>query len=329
MPTQLFVNNAKSTLSVAVTTAAQATLTLQSGHGARFPQPKAPNYFMVTLDDGTNVEVCKVIDRATDALTVLRGAEGTTAQSSFATGTRCELRVTQGGLDWSNNSTNFMTTYLRPGANINSWHVLGTGLPTILGSATATVMNNSSWREENARIRVSLGNSAQFPVNLRIPSPTLSGQNGFNYYARFGFATAPSTSHFYIGLMNTTGLNSSVHPPTSIQNGIVVGYANSGLNANLGIYRANSGTPAVALDLGSYFTVTTQAWYELFLTQQPNNARIDYRVRRLDISSIPDVGSFFTTTIPDNSLWLSPYMHGVSLQTSALQIELGGMVWET
>jgi hypothetical protein len=330
MPSQLFVNNAKSTLAVAVSSNSQASLTVQTGAGALFPNPSAPNYFMVTLDDGTNVEVCKCVARAGDVLTVLRGQEGTTAQAAFATtATRVQLRLTAAGLDWINDTSIMMRSWVRPAANVNSWHVQGATLPTVVGSPQAATMTNSSWRESNARLRLTLGNSAQFPLNARVAQPTMSGQNGYTYYARFGFVTVPNTSHFYIGLQSTTGLVASVNPPSSLQNGVVVGYVGSGLNANLSLWRCNSGTPAVQLDLGSYFTVTTQAWYELMLAQQPNAARIDYRVRRLDISSIADAASYFTTSIPDNSLWLTPYLHGVALTTSALAVELGGWTWET
>ena len=329
MPSQLFVNNAKSTLAVAVSSNTQASLTVQSGKGALFPSPSAPDYFIVTLDDGTNVEVCKCIARSGDVLTVLRGFEGSVAQSSFATGTKCELRLTASGLDWAGNDVNFTTCWMRPTTSVRSWSMLGAQVPTLVGTAYAGLLGNSSWREASRRMALQMGNSAIFPTNLRIPQPTVSGQRGFNYYARWGFGTAPNTSHFFIGLMGTTGQVASIHPPSSIQNGIVMGYVGSGLNANMAIYRANSASPAVVLDLGSYFTVSTQGWYELRLSQQPDLSRIDYRVRRLDISSIPDVGSFFTTSIPDNSLWLSPYLHSVSLQTSALHVDVGGMVWES
>ena len=82
MPFQEFTNNAFSTLSVAVSSNTQASLTDQTGHGARYPSPNAPDYFLVTLDDGTNIEICKCIAISGDVLTVLRGQEGTTAQAS-------------------------------------------------------------------------------------------------------------------------------------------------------------------------------------------------------------------------------------------------------
>jgi hypothetical protein len=92
--TQIFANNAKTTLAAAVTTTGQTSITLTTGKGALFPNPTAPDYFMVTLDDGTNVEICKCTARATDVLTIARAQESTTAQASFAIGTNVEARLT-------------------------------------------------------------------------------------------------------------------------------------------------------------------------------------------------------------------------------------------
>jgi hypothetical protein len=153
--------------------------------------------------------------------------------------------------------------------------------------------------------------------------------NGFHFYARFGFAQVPNSSHFFIGLINTTGLVNSVHPPSSLNNAITVGYANAALGANLSIWRNDGAGNAVQLDLGSYFTANTLAWYEAQFKAQPNNARIDYSIKRLDISSIADATSFFTTDIPANSLWLSPMVHGTTMVASAMGIEFGGFAWES
>jgi hypothetical protein len=95
---QIWTNNAATTLASAVTTNSQTSLTLASGKGALFPNPSSPDYFMVTLDDGTNVEIVKCTARSTDTLTVVRAQEGTTAQTSFAIGTKAELRVTAAGI---------------------------------------------------------------------------------------------------------------------------------------------------------------------------------------------------------------------------------------
>ena len=334
MPQQLFANNAKSTLAATVSSNTQATLTVQTGHGARFPIPYAPNFFLVTLDDGTNVEICKCIAIAGDVLTVLRGFEGTTAQSSFATGTRVELRLTADSTRTLEFRDFINYHCAKATANITSWQVIGVTVPTMVSSAVAATLTNSSWREQNARIRLTMGNSAQQRSSLRIAQPCVNPANGYRFITRFGFNFAPNSSHFFVGMVNTTGATvQSVNPPTSLTCGIVIGYDNGTVGSNLAIYTNGGSGSAIKRDLGSYFTVTTQAWYEFEIYQQPltsaSSSRVDYTVRRLDISSIADVTSYFTTNFPSSQQWLNPYLDSCTMVNSAIATELGGFWWET
>ena len=329
MPRQYIVNNASGTLSVAVSSDTQATLTLQSGEGSRFPAPIAPDFFEVTLDDGTNVEICRCITRSGDALTVLRGREDTTPQASFATGTVCEMRITADTLDKLTQRGLARYKWVRPSANVSSWQPMGATVLTLINSSIACTLTNSSVREQSERIRSAQANSAQNPVGHRLAQPTVTRGQGFRYLTRFGFATAPNSSHFFIGLVNTTGLHTSVHPPSSLLSGIGIGWANGALNSELSIFRNDNSGDAVALALGSYFTVQTTAWYELELDAQGGVDRVDYWVRRLDISSIAPIHSYFTTDIPGRSLWLSPHMFGSTMVTSQFLPECGGHFWES
>jgi hypothetical protein len=327
---QLVANNAKSTLSVAVTSNTQASITLQSGHGTRFPTPKAGEYFNVTLDDGTNVEICRCVDNTSDVLTVVRGVEGTTAQSSFSVNvTRVQLRLTADGLRNLTIRRDASLRLVQACGNINSWQVLGATIPSELGTRAAATLTNSSLRESAERLRFSTSQSAQTPAAWRIAQPTVSGQKGYRVGFRFGIALPTNSSHFFVGLINTTGAVGSVYPPSSITNGIAVGWDNAGSlqGTFLNIYASNSQGPASKLSLGSYFNVNTQAWYEVEFFQQQGNARIDYTVRRLDVASIADITSYFTTGIPDNSLWLSPHMLGTTMVTSQFAAELGTVWW--
>lgn len=96
--TQLFANNASAALASAVTASA-TTLTLTTGKGASFPNPVAPDFFMLTLatvgaDGNENAwEIVKVTARTGDQCTVQRAQEGTTA-AAWPAGTRAELRIT-------------------------------------------------------------------------------------------------------------------------------------------------------------------------------------------------------------------------------------------
>ena len=330
MPRVLFANNAKSTLSVAVTADTQATLTLQAGDGAHFPAPKSPWYFCVTLDDGTNIEICRCVDVSGDVLTVDRGEEGTVAQASFAANTtKVELRLTEDSLDMISMFRRVSSVkYVRPTANVASWHVLGAILPTVVNSQIAGTLTNSSYRERNERIRLTQANSAQNPIEWRIPQPTFSEQAGYRFLARFGVGAMPNSSHFFIGAVGTTGAVASVHPPTSLTQAIVIGWDNAAYGSNLAIYRNTAGT-AVKLDLGSYFNINTQAMYEFEVDVKPLGARIDYVVRRLDVSSISEARSYFTTSLPSNSIWLSPFAHGSTMVASAMAVDHAGFYWES
>ena len=70
------------------------TVILPVGHGVRFPSLGAGEYFYATIEDAAgNSEIVQATARATDTLTVVRGAEGTTPRT-FAAGSTVEMRVT-------------------------------------------------------------------------------------------------------------------------------------------------------------------------------------------------------------------------------------------
>ncbi len=320
MPRLRLFNNAKSTLSVAVSSNTQATITVQTGHGARFGLIAPPDHFPVTLDDGTNVEICKCIQISGDVLTVIRGQEGTTPQASFATGTKVEIRLTRDTIIKIGPTIMFAMA-LKPITGTGSWVPWGLPLPTQVGSWAAFPMVNSEYKTTLPLIRGTQTQSAQVAVSWRVPQPVCNVGNGFRALMRFAPHLAPNSSHFFTGLINTTGLVGSVHPPSSLTNGITIGWAEAAAGANLSIWRNDGSGSAVQLDLGSYFTVSSFSAFEFELLAVGSESRIFYTVRRMDISSIADASSFFTTDIPSNSAWLSPYMHGTSMVTSAIAVD--------
>jgi len=92
-----FANNAHSTLASSLSTSA-TSITVASGHGARFPSLSGSEFFYATLiDTSNNLEIVKVTARSTDVLTATRAQESTSARA-FASGDRIELRVTAQGL---------------------------------------------------------------------------------------------------------------------------------------------------------------------------------------------------------------------------------------
>lgn len=92
-----FSNNGHSTLASSLTSSG-TSITVASGHGARFPSLSSGEYFYATLIDASNnLEIVKVTARSSDVLTATRAQESTTARA-FAIGDRIELRVTAQGL---------------------------------------------------------------------------------------------------------------------------------------------------------------------------------------------------------------------------------------
>lgn len=109
---QLFANNAVTTLSAAITSTA-TTIPVVSTAG--FPTPGANQYFLVTFQSGSSVEVAQVIGVTANSLTISatgRGWEGTTA-AGFPSGAACEGRVTAGTLS-------SFDKYFYPGTTIDA-----------------------------------------------------------------------------------------------------------------------------------------------------------------------------------------------------------------
>lgn len=93
MAQALVTNNAYSTLAAGISASVTA-ITVAVGHGSRFPTVSGSNFFYATLINAANVlEIVKVVGRAGDVLTVIRGQDGTTG-TAYLLGDRIELRPT-------------------------------------------------------------------------------------------------------------------------------------------------------------------------------------------------------------------------------------------
>ncbi len=101
MPLIVFENNSNGILASDINDT-QTTITMVTGQGANFPSITAPNeIFFITLQNyaAQLVEICRVTDRAGDVFTVVRGQDGTLAQSWAAATTAIQLRVTRETLE--------------------------------------------------------------------------------------------------------------------------------------------------------------------------------------------------------------------------------------
>jgi microcystin-dependent protein len=93
MAAYVVTNGAYSTLASSLGSAA-TTMTIQAGHGARFPSISAGDFTFITLQDSSNnIEIVKATARSTDTFTIVRAQEGTTARA-YASADIVELRYT-------------------------------------------------------------------------------------------------------------------------------------------------------------------------------------------------------------------------------------------
>mgnify|MGYP001272573769 CR=1 FL=1 len=96
----IFANNAKTSLAQSIS-ATTTVINVSSGEGGLFPSPTSGEQFAVTLVDaatGLINEICYCTSRSSDQLTVIRGQEGTTAQS-WSAGDVVAQYVTAGSLE--------------------------------------------------------------------------------------------------------------------------------------------------------------------------------------------------------------------------------------
>ena len=148
----LFTNNAATNLASSISSGA-TSLTVTTGTGTLFPNPTAPDYFLLTLIgiSGTPIEIVKVTARSTDTMTIVRAQEGTTA-SAFTGGDQAQLRITaavmngaaQAGLasgTVTENSTTVTSSYTQSTGR----NALSVGPVSIASGVTYTVPSGQRW----------------------------------------------------------------------------------------------------------------------------------------------------------------------------------------
>jgi len=148
----LFTNNATTNLASSITSGA-TSLTVLTGTGSLFPNPTAPDYFIITLIgiSGSPIEIVKCTARSGDTLTIVRAQEGTTA-SAFTGGDQVQLRITAGVMNsaaqaglasggLTENTQNISTSYTIS-TNRNA---LSVGPITVASGQAVTVPSGSRW----------------------------------------------------------------------------------------------------------------------------------------------------------------------------------------
>ena len=112
---QIFINNGDTATNEGIT-AVQTSVVVADG--SVFPTPATDEYFMATMDDGSDIEVVKVTAVATNTLTIVRAQEGTSGVA-FLTGTTIQMRNTKGTMDrWVQNVSEVGDTVIHRGLSI-------------------------------------------------------------------------------------------------------------------------------------------------------------------------------------------------------------------
>lgn len=148
----LFTNNATTNLAASITSGA-TSLTVLTGTGSLFPNPTAPDYFLITLIgiSGSPIEIVKCTARSTDTLTIVRAQEGTTA-SAFTGGDQVQLRITAGVMNAAaqaglasgaiTENTQTVTASYTISTNRNAMSI---GPITVASGQSVTVPSGSRW----------------------------------------------------------------------------------------------------------------------------------------------------------------------------------------
>lgn len=244
-------NNAISTLSAAITTNTQTAITLVDA--SKFPSLSGGEYFYATIADATNKEIVKVTARTGNNLTIVRGQDGTTAQSSFAIGSAVSLNLVavvinelvpadgSGATGTWNISVSGSAASASTAAAlsaVNSIALGGTGASNSgqalvnLGERTGTTGTLSVPAGTTAQRDTSLGVGIRYNSTL----VTFEGYNGSTWGTVGGGATGGGTDKIFwkndqtINTDYTIGAteNAGTWGPVTIANGVTVTVNNGG-----------------------------------------------------------------------------------------------------
>lgn len=215
-------NNAVGYLSAAISSS-DSSATLTTGGGASFPSLGAGDYFYATITATSGVyEIVKVTSRSTDAISITRAQEGTTALS-FPSGSIVELRVTaQAVTDAITDQIDLLETeYFAAagtgtavGLNIGSGKTLNATSGTILLPAVTvpaqTADGSIAWDSNDDLLTVGDGSSRKVMVdttavqtlsNKTLTSPVIAS------ISNTGTLTLPSSTDTLVGRATTDTLS--------------------------------------------------------------------------------------------------------------------------
>lgn len=226
-----FKNNAVGYLSAAISSS-DSSATLTTGSGASFPSLGSGEYFYATITATSGVyEIVKVTSRSTDAISLTRAQEGTTALA-FPQGSIVELRITAQAItdaiadsstDLQNNTFTANGTGTAVGINIGSGKTLnaanGTVLLPVSASPAQTADGSAVWDSDDNLLTIGDGSSrkimvdtttAQTLTNKTLTTPVIAT------ISNTGTLTLPTSTDTLVGRATTDTLtNKTLASPST------------------------------------------------------------------------------------------------------------------
>lgn len=290
---QLFTNNADSVLDGAIL-AATTSLTVTTGHGAKFPAPTGGDHFLVTLytkagTDEIDHEIVKCTARTGDLLTLVRAQEGTTARD-WPNGAPVELRLTSGSLDakepaipkvtgyakWTGTAWSFVNdTYQPQDADLSAIAALAGATGLLRKTAANTWALDTTAYTANTGTVTSIGMTVPTGLSLSGSPITTSGTFALTLTAGYSIPTTANQTdwataygwgnHASAGYVTATGAATLTNKTLTSP---VLGTApeiSGSLRGNI------VAVAALAIDcsLGNYFTKTIAGASTLTFTNVP------------------------------------------------------------
>lgn len=243
-----FKNNAVGYLSAAISSS-DSSATLTTGGGAGFPSLGAGEYFYATITASSGVyEVVKVTSRSTDAISITRAQEDTTA-IAFPSGSIVELRVTaQGITDAINDGVTAFESgvFTADGSGTSVGLHIGTGktlnvtdgtlkLPAA-SNPSQTVDGSVVWDSDDNLLTVGDGvsrkvmvdtASSQTLTNKTLTSPVLTTPV-VSSFSNTGTITLPTSSDTLVGRATTDTLTNKTLTSPILTTPVISSIVNSG-----------------------------------------------------------------------------------------------------